>query len=432
MAGCADARSGPAQPLSRDFQTFWFGQTISLIGSQITTFALPLTAILVLGASAREMGLLQAARTLPFLLVTLPAGLIVDRFRRRPLLIGADLGRAGLLVLVPLAALQGLLKIEFLYAIAFAAGVLTVLFEVAYITVAPWLVSSPQLVRANSRLMASQSFGEVVGPALGGQLVQLLTAPIAILVDGVSFLIGALALLMLRTPEPNPAPRSSAPLLAQLRDGFRIVAREPHVRAIGLMAASYNMIETAVITLLLLFALAIGFSPALLGLVLGAGALGAFSGAFVAEPLGRRFGIGPTTIIAMLIETGVFIPVALLRDASVASAGIFALALFANGWGTCVSTVQSMSVRQHVTPPHLLGRMNATYRLLVTGTVPIGALLASWLGETLGISNALLLFAIALPASLLPVLFSPLRTLRALSETRTRTASRGRDPRIPP
>jgi Na+/melibiose symporter-like transporter len=407
---------GPGR--NRDFAVFWIGQSVSLIGSQITTLALPLAAVLTLGAGAVEMGMLQAAGFLPFLLLTLPIGVYVDRLRRRPVLLAANLGRAAALALIPVAAFQGALRIELLYAVAFGVGALTTLFEVVSIAVPPWLVSPGQLVRANARLVASQSFAEAAGPALAGQLVQLLTAPVAILFDAFSFLVGAGTVALIRAPEPRAEQdHLRRTTLDELKAGLGAVFRNPYVRGIGLMAATYNLIEAGILALLVLYATSeLGFQPAALGLVLGTGAVGALAGSLFAEPLGRRLGIGAATWSAMLIETIAFLPLAFLPDASPQSGLVLAAALFANGWGTSVSTVHSMSVRQHVTATGLLGRMNASYRFLVTGTVPIGALIAGVLGEAVGLRPTLLMLAAVLPLSLVWILLSPLPRLRTLAD----------------
>jgi MFS family permease len=418
LAYFTQGRGRVAPSRGRDFEVFWIGQSVSLIGSQITTLALPLAAVLTLGAGAAEMGVLQAARFLPFLLLTLPMGVYVDRLRRRPVLLAANLGRAAALALIPVAAFLGVLRMELLYAVAFGAGALSALFDVASIAVPPWLVPPAQLVRANARVVASQSFAEAAGPALAGQLVQLLTAPGAILLDALSFLVGAGTVALIRAPEPRSAedqPRGTT--LDEVRAGLGAVFRNPYVRAIGLMAATYNLIETGILALLVLYATNdVGFQPAALGLVLGTGAVGALVGSVFAEPLGRRLGIGAATGSAMLIETVAFLPLAFLPDASPLSGLLLAAALFANGWGLSVSNVHSISVRQHVTPTAVLGRMNASYRFLVTGTVPVGALIAGVLGEAIGLRATLLMLAAVLPLSLLWILFSPLPRLRTLAE----------------
>jgi MFS family permease len=406
-------------PISRsrapDFNLFWAGQSVSLVGSQITTLALPLTAVLTLGAGAAELGGLQAARSIPFLLLTLPVGILADRMRRRPLLIGADLGRAAAIATIPLAAVLGALNMEILYVIAFVAGALTVVFDVAYVAVVPSLVRSEDLVSANSKLLASSSIAEVGGPAIAGQLVHALGAPFAMLADAASFAFGGLSIALIRQRESAPPAGGERAIGEELREGLAAAFGNPYVRAIGAMAATYNLIETAILTLLIPFVIReLGFDPATLGLVLGTGAIGALVGALLAGWLARRIGVGRAIVAAMLVECCAFVPVASLHGATLGTAGVLALGLFANGFGLAVSNVHSMSVRQSVTAPGLLGRMNAGYRFLVSGAVPLGALAGGFLGEAIGLRPSLLYLSLALPLSVLWVAASPLPRLRAL------------------
>jgi MFS family permease len=400
---------------ARDFNAFWAGQSISLVGSQITTLALPLAAVLALGATAAELGALQAARFLPFLLFAIPVGIVADRVRRRPLLIAADLGRAVALSSVPLAALQGALRIELLYAVAFVIGALTVIFDVAYVAVVPSLVKAQDLVAANAKLLASSSVAEVGGPALAGQLVKALGAPFAMLVDAASFIIGATSIAIIQRPELTPSPPRDRALGREIREGLTASFGNPYVRAIGAMAATYNLIETAILTLFIPFAIRdLGFDSGALGLILGAGAVGALAGALVATALGRSLGIGPALVVAMVVECVAFVPVGALSGSSLGVASVLIVALFANGFGLAVSNVHSLSVRQAVTEPGLLGRMNAGYRFLVTGTVPLGAVVGGALGQALGLRTSLVGLGLALPVAVLWIAISPLPRLRAL------------------
>jgi MFS family permease len=400
---------------ARDLNLFWAGQSISLVGSQVTTLALPLTAVLALGAGAAELGFLQAARSVPFLLLALPVGIWVDRVRRRPLLIGADLGRAVAISIIPLAAALGTLRIEVLYAVALVTGGLTVIFDVAYVAVVPSLVKTLHLAAANARLLASSSVAEVSGPAVAGQLVQALGAPFAMLVDAVSFVVGGLSIALIHRPEPPTSTGGDRAIGLEIREGLAAAFGNPYVRAIGAMAATYNMIETAILTLLIPFVIReLRFDPGALGLVLGTGAIGALLGALVAESLGRRIGVGPAIVVAMLVECCAFVPVGSLDTGSLATGGILAAALFANGFGLAISNVHSMTVRQTVTPPNLLGRMNAGYRFLVSGAVPLGALIGGALGEAIGLRLSVVILGLALPLSLLWIVASPLPRLRAL------------------
>ena len=252
-----------------DFVKLWTGQTISLFGSQITFLALPLTAVLVLEASPAQMGFLTAAGAIPSLLVGLFVGVWVDRYRRRPILIAADLGRAALLFAIPVAAILGMLRIEHLYVVAFLVGTLELFFDVAHRSFLPSLVKREQLVEGNSKLEMSRSIAMILGPGVAGGLVQLVTAPIAIAVDAISFLISALFLGWIRAPEPAPKPSDQREnIWRELGEGLRLVSGNRLLRAIaGCMGivGLFNSVLEAVFVLYVTREL--GIEPGLLGLV---------------------------------------------------------------------------------------------------------------------------------------------------------------------
>ena len=401
-----------------DFLKLWGGETLSLFGSQVTVLALPLTAILTLHATPAQLGLLGAARYAPFLLVTIFVGVWVDHHRRRPILMGANLGRAILLGLIPLTVALGVLRIEYLYVIAFLVGVLQVFFDLAYRAFLPSLVPRDQLIQANSRLEASSSSAEIGGPALGGFLVQLLTAPFAILVDAASFLISLGSLLLIRAKEPGlvSAPNGGRrKLWDEIRSGLRYTFGNPSLRAIGLEAATYNLFETLILTLFMVYAVRqLGVSSSTLGLMLAAGSVGALLGSLVAQVIERRWGFGPTLIASMVLACTAFLLIPLVHGAIIPVVSILIVAFFLNGIGLSISSIQAVSLRQLITPDQLLGRVNASYLLVVYGAMPLGALLGGTLGSWLGLRTALLIGACCLPLALVWVVFSPLRRLRTL------------------
>src|SRR5215831_5615645 len=298
-----------------DFLKLWTGQTISMAGSQVTLLALPLTAVLVLRATAFQMGVLQAVEYAPFLIVSLAAGVWIDRMRRRTLLVGADVGRALLLGSIPLVFVLGVRWIEYLYVTAFLVGILTVVFNVAYQAHLPSLVDRDQLVDGNSKLEASRSITQVIGPGLGGLAIQLVSPPLAIVLDAVSFLVSAVSLRAIRSPDPAPEPsRHSA--WGEVREGFAFIRSHPLVGPIvassGLVNVSYA-VSFAVYILFL--SRELGFTPALLGVVLAAGGLGGLTGAATARRVVRFAGFGRTVTGAVAM-----IGVGLL---GIASAGLW-------------------------------------------------------------------------------------------------------------
>ena len=281
------------------FRRFWTGQTVSLIGDQVTFIALPLVAVLVLDASAAQMGYLTAAALIPNLLFSLHAGAFVDRRgHRRQLMILADVGRGLLLALVPLTAALGVLSLPVLYVVAFLTGSLSVLFMVAYSALFVALVPRDGYVGAQSLLNGSRALASVVGPSLGGMLVQALTAPLAIAVDAVSYAVSAAYLLRVRVVEPpcEEERRGLSP------SGVRFIARSPIVRPALLATATLNFFDYAFLALFVLYATrSLGVAPGTLGVVLGAGAVGAVIGAAVTGRAVRRIGVGPVFVVGCVL-----------------------------------------------------------------------------------------------------------------------------------
>ena len=411
------AAPAPSIMRNRDFLLLWAGEGISLAGSQVTELALPLTAVLALGAGAGEMGLLGLARFAPYLLVTLPAGLMADRFRRRPILLWANLGRAALVGLIPLLAMLGWLRMEHLYAIAFGTGILTVFFDVTYWSYLPVIVEPHQLTAGNSRLMATQSIATIGGPGLGGALVQILTAPVALLVDAASFLFSAVSLAFIRHPEPRPIPSADGAdgPIGQLREGFAIVMGHPILRALVGTAGAYNLFNAWIEVLFVILAVQVlGLSPTLLGLVLSSGAAGALAGALLAAPLARRMGIGPAVVWAVILDCVAMLPIAFVGGPTWVVLTVLFAAFFINGFGVSLSSVHAISLRQTVTPNRLLGRMTASYRLIGYGGISIGALVGGLAGELLGVRIGVLIGSIGMLSAAVFVIASPLRGLREL------------------
>jgi len=398
---------------NRDFKMLWAGETISLFGSHVTFLALPLMAVLVLDATPTQMGYLGAAHYLPFLLVTLFAGVWVDRHRRRPILIVSNLGRALLIGLIPLLAFSGKLTMGHLYVVVFLVGILTVFFDLAYNAYVPALVSRPHLIEANSKLQASESAAELGGPGLAGILVELVNAPFALLLDALSFLASAASLILIRGPEPNPVTPPRLSLIDEIKEGLRITFDNAYLRPIVAEAATFNLFWTVIETVFVIFATReLDMGPGLLGIIISAGSLGALSGALIAQPAAARWGIGPTILGAMVAACSAFLLVPITPRGLIVPALL--LVYFVVGLGSAVSNIHVISLRQTLTPDHLLGRMTAGYRMVIFGAFPVGALLGGFLGEQIGTSATLTVGALGLLMSLSWVIFSPVRMLRQL------------------
>jgi MFS family permease len=398
-----------------DFVKLWAGHTISRFGSEISQLAIPLTAALVLNASAFQMGLLGTFEFAPFLLLSLFAGVWVDRLRRKPILIVADIGRALLLGSIPLAAVLGVLRIEQLYVVGFCTGILTVLFDVADQSYLPALVSRGHLVEGNSKLEMSRSVAQIAGPGVGGALVQLVSAPIAILVDAVSFLASAVCLVTIRAREAAPVRHAhgGGSIWAELREGLVVVLGNPLLRSIAGCTATTNLFGNGMMAVYVLYATReLGIGPALLGIILAAGGPGALLGALLAGRMANRFGLGATIIGASLVGGLANLLVPLASGPELAIAALLLLASFVGGISNPVYNINQVSLRQAITPDRLQGRMNASVRFIVWGTIPIGALIGGALGDAIGLRPTLALMATCSVLATLWILFSPVRRLK--------------------
>ncbi|MGF1425639.1 MFS transporter [Kitasatospora sp. LaBMicrA B282] len=386
---------------------------VSKLGTAVSSLAIPLTAVLALHSSAGQVGLLAMLSTLAFLLIGLPAGAWVDRIRKRPVMIAADLARAALFGSVPAAWLLGCLTIQQLYLVVLLAGAATVFFDVATLSQLPELVGRDQLTQANAHLVTVDALTQIGGRSAGGLLVALLSAPTAVVVDAASYLWSAILLLRIRQADPRPQHRRDARLGGEIREGLRFVFGHPTLRAIALAGALTNLsIQLCQTVLPVLFARELGLSDGVIGLFFAVGGLGVFIGSMSARWLACRFGPGR---VLWLMGLAVAPFGALLALADRGPALWFA----AVAWliTTCkvgIDNVIKVSFRQNVTPDHLLGRMNATMRVLLTGSLAIGAALAGLLGELASVRTALWLGAAGLALVWVPIFFSPLRTQREL------------------
>jgi MFS family permease len=396
-----------------DFLKLWAGQTASEAGTLVGRVALPLVAVLTLNASPVEMGLLRTADILPAIVFSLFAGVWVDRVRRRPILIGVDLGRALLLATIPLAAVLGALRIELLYAVGVGVGVLTILFDVAYRSYLPSLVSREVLIQANARLSATSAVVEVGSFTVAGALVQMLTAPVALLVDAVSFLVSSTSLVLIRHREAPP--RSEvAPhrVWNELGAGLGVVARHPILRPLAAAEGSKQLFTQMWVALLYLFLTRdLNLEPALFGILFAIGGLSSFVGALAVDRLVERFGFGPTFAVAFGVGTAslLFVPLAggptLLAAAMVGVQQVFDAA-------GAIAEIGERTLVQTVTPGRLLGRVNAGLQLVSWTAILVGSLLGGLLGETLGVRQTMLIAAVGALPSVLWLTSSPISTLR--------------------
>lgn len=411
----------PAPPetgsLWRDhrFRRLFAGATVSWFGSEISELAVPLLVIVTLGASESEVGLLRAAQFLPFLLFTLYAGVLVDRVRRRPLMVAADLGRFLVVGAVPALIWLGLDRVEPLYALVFVAGTLTVVHQLAEVAYVPSLLGRDRLLDANSKLGAGQSAAQLSGQGVGGLLVATLTAPVAVLVDALSYLFSGLALAGIRHAEPPP--RDARPhrprLRAEIGEGLRYLAGSRYLRALVGEAATFNVAhEIFMVGLLLWLARDLKVSALLIGLVISAGAVGAFVGAAVGARLSARYGFGRTMLVTLTVGNGIPVALVAVTGAGPGSVAVLGTVFLVMGFGIALANVHNVSLRQTAVPDRLQGRVNAAYRLVSWGALPLGGALGGLLAGQLGNRGGMLIGAFGIATATLWVACSPIPRLR--------------------
>ena len=393
-----------------DFIKLWTGFTIARIGSQITVLALPLTAVLLLGAGATETGLLVAAQMLPSIVAGLFIGVWVDRLPRRPILVWSDIGSAIVIASVPLAAALGALSLTQLYVVSFLGGAFAASTDLARAAMVPSLVGRTRLVAANSRLQASSAVAQVAGPSLGGILVQTLTAPIAMLWDAVGFIVSALVIATIRSAEPPRSRETEQSVWDEVTAGLRWVREQPIVFRCITAIALANIEWYAVQGVLVVYATReLGLSPALLGIALAAIGPLSLLGAGVAGPLIARWGLGPVMIAALFLETLSRLLLPFAGGTPVQAAVVLGLSQALVGLTVPLWIVSSVSLVQALTPEHLLGRVNSATRFVGYVVAPPAAVGAGIVGDLIGLRPTLFATAVIAALAFLYLLLSPVR-----------------------
>ena len=404
----------PAPLRDLAFRRFWFGQTISLFGDQVTLLALPLAAVLVLHAGPAQMGYLGAASLAPNLLFSLHAGAFVDRRGlRRQTMIAADIGRAVLLATIPIAYALDALTLTQLYLVAFLTGTLSVFFFVSYNTLFVSMVRRDSFVEANSLLAGSRAFSFVAGPSVGGLVVQLLSAPFALAADAVSYLFSAYFLGSIRPDEP--ATEDSAH--GHLRAGMRFIRRTPTLLASLAATATINFFNFVFFALFILYATrSLHVRPGLLGVVLGAGAVGGLIGSVITGRISRRVGVGRAFVIGSFLFPVPLLLVPLAGGPKPVVLALLFLAEFGSGLGVMILDISAASIFQALVPDRLRARFSGAYMFVNYGVRPLGALVGGALGSALGLRTTLWIGAAGAIAGGLFLLPSPVPHLRRLPE----------------
>ena len=394
-----------------DFLKLWAAESISVFGITISTVALPLVAIITLNAGAGELGILKALHHTPVLLFGLFMGAWIDRVRRHPLMIATEFSNGILLAIIPVTAVLGVLRIELLYLVNFFGGTLSAVYILASISFLPSIVNQEDLVEANSKLSVGRSVAKIAGPGLAGVLIEILTAPITVVLDVFSFLIAGVCLLFIRSSESTEVGnQKNRGIWREIREGLHLIVFHPILRSmtVGTAIASFGgAIHSTVYLLYLTRELLI--SPSWLGIIMGCAGVAALVGATFATPAARRYGPGSLLIGAPLLQSiGLgLVPFIGELDRSVIPILIVAQAFF--GVAFTVYSITQLSLRQAVTPDELLGRVNASWRVLVGGVIPFGAMIGGALGETIGLQLTLVVGAFVGFVSFVFHLCSPLR-----------------------
>lgn len=399
-----------------DFRNLWAGNAVSQFGTRIGGIAAPLLAVSVLDATPFQVGLLSAVQTVGLLVIGLPAGAWVDRMRRRRLMISMDLTRMALLATIPVAGWLRVLTLDQLLVVMLLVGVATVFFDVSQLSCLPTLIGRDQLLEGNARLQASQSVATVAGPALGGWLAGVIGAADTLLATSLGFLLSAGQIGRIGKVEPAPEPVARRRLLAEIGEGLRLVFGDPTLRAIAVCTASVNLFLSIAVALNVLFLnKVLGLPAGVTGLVLAASGVGGLVGAVTGRRFVPRIGRGRSCWLVLLVTQ----PLALLLPLAAADwrIGLFVAGWFAVGFGTTAYNIAQVTYRQTLCPDRLLGRMNASNRFVVWGTIPLGGIAGGVIATVAGARTGLWVATAGMTVSVAWLLFSPLRTIRDVPAT---------------
>ena len=403
-----------------DFLRLWSGQGVSQIGSQVTVVALPLIAVERLHATASVMGLIGAVGRLPFVFYLI-AGVWVDRVRRRRVLLTADLTRGLLLLCIPLSAAVHVLSIWSLAAILFGVMLLSVWFDTAYMSYLPSLVDRRLLMQGNTVMESTRSGAQIVGPSLGGILVQTLSAPAAVIADAASFFVSAFSLSRIKRPDPKPEAEATGfrGITAAIKAGLRFVLKDPVLGPLALAIGISNLVWAAELALYILYlASGLGLAAWIIGVTLAMAGPGALAGSALAGKIQRGIGVGRAIFggLAVFAVAALLIPLTPAHPAGLAAA-LLMIAAFGMSAGGQICVVNVMTTRQMMTPDHMLGRVNASFRLVGLGVSPLGSLLGGALGAAFGLRTGLLVAVLGMFIAPLIVLLSPVRRVTVLPST---------------
>ncbi|RAL24061.1 MFS transporter [Thermoflavimicrobium daqui] len=402
-----------------DFRNFWLGHTISMFGVQITLVALPLVAAINLGATPLQMGILQAVEFLPYIIISLFAGVWVDRKPKRPILIITDILRALLLLGIPLGIYLDLLSMPLLFLIAGLVGINTVFFDISHTSYLPFMVRREDLVEGNSKLEFSSSSATTVGQSIGGALIQIFSAPFAIFFNVGTYLLSAIFLSLIKTKElPIEKRPEEQNVWAEIREGTSFVFGNQVIRTLLMATMIFNLFTYVIEPIFILYITrTLKLEPIYIGFIFSMSGVGALLGAMIASSFAKKLGIGRALVASLLIAGVVSFLIPFATFLPLLPAVILIMTMYMiDAAMVIVFNIIQRSLRTSITPDYLQGRMNASIRLFVMGVVPVGSLLGGWLGGMIGTTSTLIVGAIGIMCSSVFILLSTVRTLRQPEE----------------
>jgi MFS family permease len=403
----------------RDFRLLWLSLTVTSFGAQITNLALPLTAALLVHATPFQMGILVALETLPFALVSLHAGVLLDRVRKRPIIIISDVSRGLALLSIPLCAWGSVLSIDVLYAVGFFCGVQNVVGGAAYQVLIAQMAGRERLVEANAKITLGETSSALIGPGIAGTLIQVLTAPFAIVLDALSFLASALMLRRLHVPNDVASARTHRSMWAEIGEGLTLVWNNGTLRSLALVAAAWQILHHMQVAVLILFTTReLALSAGALGMAYMAGGVGCVIAATMAERLARRFGVGPLIVYGLLLTAFGWQAFGQNRGSPGMATLALGVGMLMFDFGAVLWGINYLSLRQAITPDRLLGRMTATMRFLAVAAAPLGSIVGGALATAIGLRQTLwVVGALGLVLALVAMRWSPVRRHRHLPAT---------------
>lgn len=399
-----------------DFRRLWVTLTVTSFGAQVTNLALPLTAALMLSATPMQMGILVALESLPFALVSLHAGVLLDRVRKLPVIIACNLARGLALLAIPLAAFTHALSIELLYAIGFFVGVQNVVGGAAYQVLLAQLAGRKRLVEANAKIALGETSAALIGPGLAGGLIQALTAPFAILLDAVAFLASGLVLRRMQVPHDVVHAGKHPPVGRQIMEGLKLVVNNRTLLALAWLSGLWHVLHHMQIAVLILFATReLGLSAGAIGLVYMAGGLGCVLAAALAQRLSARFGVGPVIVHGLILTALAWQALGLVSGPVWLATVLLGAAILVFDFGAVLYGINYLALRQAITPDRLMGRMTATMRFLTVAMAPVGSLLGGVMATWIGLRGTLLVIGVlGLMLAAAAVWWSPVRRHQVL------------------